>query len=101
MQPGANHQQTDTHPMTGARDYSPDDDAIRERLDRISRQPVSSDPKIVRRQLDELDQLTEEMIGRRQTSEMKLQIAIQNEVLHRGPDRTIPAKKTGVMRRRV
>lgn len=79
--------------MTGPQhhNYFPTDDTIQDRLDRISRQPVPVDPQTLWRQLDELDQLAEDMIGRGENADTTLKAAIQREVLRRGPDRTIPA----------
>lgn len=82
---GSDHRQ-----MNGSPPHNPPaDDTIQDRLDRMSRQPPV-DPQILRRQLAELDELAEDMIGRRENADTTLEAAIQHEVLRRGPDRTIP-----------
>ncbi len=73
---------------------SPSDESIRERLEHISREPLSTDTKTVRTELDHLDQLAEQMVGRRESAENTLKAEIQDEVLRRGPDRTITADGT-------
>lgn len=65
-----------------------DDDTVQTRLDRIHATPLPVDGT-ESKQIAELDQLAEIMIGRPSTNEAALKAAIQTEVLRRGPDRGI------------
>ena len=63
------------------------DKTVQSRLDRVCRQPLPAGGTANRKEIAELDQLAEIMIGRPTTDQRALKVAIQTEVLRRGPDR--------------
>ena len=70
------------------------DEFVRTRLGLIEDEPVLAASRTTRRQLTELDQLAECMIGRHDTNQTSLKAAIQREIRRWGPDRTIGDRAT-------